>query len=279
MPVFAPVVCALDLAPESEPALMAAAELAARTGDPLHLVTVRPPDAPGDRDAVCAAVDRALGPGACEALAAHVDVAHGADAATAILAYADRVAAGSLVLGTHGRSGLRRLRLGSVAEAVLRGADVPVLVVPNASTRTPGPGHPVLVPVDVSETAPRALAAARDYAALFNAPVHLLAVIDTVAEAALTVADVLGPTRQAPTPDDLRAVAAADGLEPAGVHVAEGAPADEIVGLAAALDAGAVVMSTHGHRGPARVLLGSVTEATLRRLACPLLAIHSPSES
>lgn len=35
-----------------------------------------------------------------------------------------------LVLGTHGRSGLRRRMLGSVAEAVLRGATVDVLAVP-----------------------------------------------------------------------------------------------------------------------------------------------------
>ena len=34
-----------------------------------------------------------------------------------------------LVIGTHGRSGLSRLLLGSVAEAVVRGATVPVLLV------------------------------------------------------------------------------------------------------------------------------------------------------
>lgn len=35
-----------------------------------------------------------------------------------------------IALATHGRSGFRRMVLGSVAEAVLRRADVPVLVVP-----------------------------------------------------------------------------------------------------------------------------------------------------
>ncbi len=53
-------------------------------------------------------------------------VAHG------ILAAADRVGADMIVMGTHGRTGLSRLVLGSVAEAVLRRAAVPVLVVPLA---------------------------------------------------------------------------------------------------------------------------------------------------
>jgi nucleotide-binding universal stress UspA family protein len=46
-----------------------------------------------------------------------------------ILAYADEVDAGLLVLGTHGRVGLRRYLLGSVAERVVRLADSPVLTV------------------------------------------------------------------------------------------------------------------------------------------------------
>ncbi|MDE2118447.1 MAG: universal stress protein [Betaproteobacteria bacterium] len=37
--------------------------------------------------------------------------------------------AGLIVIGTHGRSGLSRLLLGSVAEGVVRGASVPVLLV------------------------------------------------------------------------------------------------------------------------------------------------------
>jgi nucleotide-binding universal stress UspA family protein len=35
-----------------------------------------------------------------------------------------------IVMSTHGRSGLNRLLYGSVAEAVLRGAHLPVLLIP-----------------------------------------------------------------------------------------------------------------------------------------------------
>jgi nucleotide-binding universal stress UspA family protein len=47
-----------------------------------------------------------------------------------IIAVADCYHANLIVMSTHGRSGLSRLLYGSVAEAVLRAADVPVLLVP-----------------------------------------------------------------------------------------------------------------------------------------------------
>jgi nucleotide-binding universal stress UspA family protein len=46
-----------------------------------------------------------------------------------ITAYARRIRADMIVAGSHGRSGLPRLLLGSVAEGLMRGASVPVLVV------------------------------------------------------------------------------------------------------------------------------------------------------
>lgn len=51
------------------------------------------------------------------------------DACEEILQIADSIHADLIVLGTHGRSGLPRLFLGSVAEGVLRRAHAPVLVV------------------------------------------------------------------------------------------------------------------------------------------------------
>jgi nucleotide-binding universal stress UspA family protein len=49
-----------------------------------------------------------------------------------ILAAADRLEADLIVMGTHGRTGLRRALMGSVAEEVLRRSHRPVLVVPQA---------------------------------------------------------------------------------------------------------------------------------------------------
>jgi nucleotide-binding universal stress UspA family protein len=53
----------------------------------------------------------------------------GGPAADLIVAKADELHADLIVMGTHGRRGLRRLALGSDAEQVLRMANVPVLMV------------------------------------------------------------------------------------------------------------------------------------------------------
>ena len=46
-----------------------------------------------------------------------------------ILAYAEAEGIDLVVMGTHGRTGLDRFLIGSVAEKVVRSADVPVLVI------------------------------------------------------------------------------------------------------------------------------------------------------
>lgn len=51
------------------------------------------------------------------------------DAATAILQVAQETTCDLIVMGTHGRTGLARLLMGSVAEKVLRNAPCPVLTV------------------------------------------------------------------------------------------------------------------------------------------------------
>lgn len=52
------------------------------------------------------------------------------------IAYADEQGIDLIVMGTHGRSGVERLLLGSVTERVLRASDVPVLVVRAADNGT-----------------------------------------------------------------------------------------------------------------------------------------------
>jgi nucleotide-binding universal stress UspA family protein len=56
------------------------------------------------------------------------DVVVSVHAATTILTYADEHQCDIICMATHGRSGVQRLLLGSVADKVLRGADRPVLV-------------------------------------------------------------------------------------------------------------------------------------------------------
>lgn len=60
-------------------------------------------------------------------------------------------------------------------------------------------------------------------------------------------------------------------------YVLEGTPQDEILAMAAAWPADAVVMGSHGRRGLDRILLGSVSDAVVRQAACSVQVVREPS--
>jgi nucleotide-binding universal stress UspA family protein len=68
--------------------------------------------------------------GSAAGVEADYELIPGEDPAMAIVERADRPDVGMIVLATHGRTGVSRWRLGSVAEKVVRAATVPVTVVP-----------------------------------------------------------------------------------------------------------------------------------------------------
>jgi nucleotide-binding universal stress UspA family protein len=100
------------------------------TGVP-HGAPLAPPVAPADiaadvRDAQARLDELAgrLGEGAAAEVIAATNVAE------AIAAYAKRVGADFIALSTHGRTGVRRLVMGSVAEGVMRHASTPIICFP-----------------------------------------------------------------------------------------------------------------------------------------------------
>jgi nucleotide-binding universal stress UspA family protein/quercetin dioxygenase-like cupin family protein len=62
--------------------------------------------------------------------------------------------------------------------------------------------------------------------------------------------------------------------EPYETAVRFGEPWKAIVGEAEGTDVDLVVLGTHGRRGPARLLLGSVAERVVRECPCPVLTVH-----
>ena len=54
------------------------------------------------------------------------------DPATEIIRFAETFPAATIVISTHGRSGIQRLMLGSVAQKVTQSASCPVMLLPNA---------------------------------------------------------------------------------------------------------------------------------------------------
>jgi nucleotide-binding universal stress UspA family protein len=123
------IVFATDYSDISRAAGRAAADLARQFRATLHVVHVVPPVTDPGRSGALADVVDDLGPG----LDVVTAVLNGLPARE-IVAYAQRHGAGLIVLGTHGRTGVSRVLLGSVAEAVVRRARCPVLTVPPSST-------------------------------------------------------------------------------------------------------------------------------------------------
>lgn len=133
------VLVAVDGSPQAEAAVDAAAALAARLAADIFLVNVIDPNdlhLPADiyETSYLRRVASRL-----PASKTNYDVLHGTHPAKAILDFARSERDAILVTGTHGRTGLRRLALGSVALDVVRGAHNPVLVVSSASTHVAMP--------------------------------------------------------------------------------------------------------------------------------------------
>lgn len=198
----------------------------------------------------------------------------------AILDYADDVDADVVVMGTHGRSGLERFLLGSVTERVLRSTDRPVLTTHPTEDETPEYAN-ILVTTDGSDGAGVAIEQAVSLASETGATLHALSVVDA---RSFATSGELDGSMVAAIQRELDAVAdeavgevesaAAAADVPVLSDVDVGLPADEIRQYVEEHDIDLVVMGTHGRSGVDRVLFGSVTEAVIRGVDVPVLAVH-----
>jgi nucleotide-binding universal stress UspA family protein len=205
-------------------------------------------------------------------------------AAEGLLTYATEHDIRLLVLGTHGRRGLQRLVLGSVAEEVVRRSEAPVLTVGRGASASEPTGGRLLVPVDFSAHQDPLLAHARDWALAFDLSLTLVHVVEGNG-----IPDVYGLHSNAPTPNvlaDRAREALAETAEELRGHGLEveaeirtGHAAPNILDAADALDADLLAVATHGRSGVDRMLMGSVAEAVLRRAPCPVLTVKPLGQS
>ncbi len=215
-----------------------------------------------------------------EGVEAEPRVVHG-PGAPAILNEAKISGADMVVMSTHGRGGLGRLLYGSVADRVLRGAEIPVLAVQvGASDAWKDDAQPrILVPLDGSETAEAVLASVSVLARALNATIVLLGVIEPVYYAYPYGMSYTSP----PEPDAETSLAIArtyletqaDRLRADGYTVNTiaqiGQPIGTIVEVARAEGVHAVAMATHGRGGLERLVMGSVATGVLQRVDVPVL--------
>ncbi len=138
----------------------------------------------------------------------------------------------------------------------------------------------ILVPVDFSSSADRAVDHAIELARKFDAEIHLLHSYQLSPGAILPYETALPATIY----DDLRKVATQeltkvhDRVKAAGpscvMHLSQDIPANAIVQAADELDADLIVMGTRGLTGLKHAFLGSVAERTVRLARCPVLTVN-----
>ena len=163
---------------------------------------------------------------------------------------------------THGRSGISRALLGSVAEETLREIDAPVLLVGPSHEPGAGIGTCVIVPVDGSHRSEAVLPLAQQWAAKLGVPLWIVTVIDPADAERMSAegGDVM---------EDAYVRRVAESLPPSEVQVGwdvlhNADPALAIAEYVASRSGGLVVMATHGRSGLARVAMGSVSAGVVR---------------
>jgi len=140
---------------------------------------------------------------------------------------------------------------------------------------------PIVVPVDFSEHSAAALTWAQKMSAALGAPMHCLYVArDPAFYAGTEYLPYAFPSLEEVKQHAMQEMEkfVAEHSLGAGVATAvlAGTPFVEIIRYARVQDASMIVMSTHGHSGLKHVLLGSTTEAVVRKATCPVLSIPAP---
>ena len=200
-----------------------------------------------------------------------------------ILSYAAEHHPDLIVMGTHGRTGIRRLIMGSVAEKIIRLSESPVMTVRCGSDGKPQ-GYPnyrsILVPVDFSKASANALWTASEIARKYGSILTLLHVTEApdfngylesddldneelsnsrIEEAEITLANLLS---EAPF----------DGIE-VYTRVIFGRPGRKIVEFAHKEDIDLIIIPSHGKSGFEKLLMGSNVNKVVHRADVPVLVL------
>ena len=203
-----------------------------------------------------------------------------------VISTAESLQADLIVLSTKGRSGLKRVFLGSTAERIVRHAHCSVLTVRRQPDAPEKPVYPerlpwrrILVPLDFSFSSLHALRVAAVLADQSNARLTLLNVVEPNPYAAgleggplVIPGDVFARNAKTQLPR------IAQRFVPSSVRVTNlvgyGRAANVIADTAEEKEVDLIVVSTHGHTGLERLLLGSTAEHVVRHAHCPVFIVR-----
>jgi nucleotide-binding universal stress UspA family protein len=207
--------------------------------------------------------------------------------AGAIVDTAKEIGADLIALSTHGRSGLRRLVLGSVTEEVLRHSPVPVLASPQRESAGGQVGFDLdhlLLTTDLSDEALRPFPPVLEAAKTLGCRVTVLHVVSehrAIPYGAPLAPPVTPPGASQQVEDARTSVVEQCSTLGNGVDlnievVRHESPAEGIVEYARKEGVDLIALSTHGRSGVRRLALGSVAEQVLRHSSVPVLSFHRP---
>jgi nucleotide-binding universal stress UspA family protein len=191
-----------------------------------------------------------------------------------------------VAMATYGRSLMQRHFWGSIAWHALANSPVPVFLHRAPAAEVAGregepEAHRILVPLDGSSLAEKALPLAQTLAAEWKAALWLVRVVSDSVTTQTAGMSMMGveATQYDDDTDDARAARTyldrVTGDLPGDVHrrVLSGPAADALAAAVEEWSITAVVMTSHGRTGLARVLLGSVADPLIHRLHCPIVVI------
>jgi nucleotide-binding universal stress UspA family protein len=298
------ILCPTDFSEFSRRALEHATALALRHGAELAVVHVYPfmmvmatdapyfpaglPLDPATRTRLLSDLETEAEPARAAGLKPQLLLLEG-DPAEEILRQARKAAADVVVMGTHGRRGLDRLMLGSVARRVVQRAGCAVLTIPRPPEGAAVPALPsyerVLCPVDLGSSE-ETLAAAFAVARASKAHLTLLYVLEGLPQLEASVR--MAGMNWSDFRQHLEKTARQSLLEAGRSQgqdivrwdelVASGKPYREILDVARTTKASLIVMGIHGQNPLERMFFGSTALHVVQQAPCPVLTVRPSLE-
>ncbi len=184
-----------------------------------------------------------------------------------------------LAIGTHGRAGMDRIILGSVAERIVRKARCPVMVVRG---RKYVGFKRIIVPIDLSDCSRIALEYAVATARAHSSKLTILHVyegsyVEPYIKAANSEEEADGIIKEIELVNETKYDEFLKTVDLSGVEyeklLKKGIPETDIVETAMEQQANLIVMGTHGRSGIKHILIGSTAEEVVRTVHCDIIIV------
>ncbi len=207
----------------------------------------------------------------CEIIARHTESPF-----QAIIEEAGKKQVDMIIMGRRGRTGLRRLLMGSVTAKVIGHAACDVLVVPRAAQIS---YRRILVATDGSKYSDAAASEAIGIAKRCSSSLYVVSVVPSETASPFDIVhsemqhEMIAQNELRVGEKNVKAVleiAKQEGVKVEGL-VVEGRPYEAIVENAREKSVDLIVMGSHGRTGLERLLMGSVTERVVGHADCSVL--------